>query len=99
MTNADREIPQAVSDIEGTGRRSDVFEVIARLGASKIGPALRPVSVHFDPALSYGQTRGAFESEFEARYVSWLLTRHHGNISAAAREARMDRKQIGRAHV
>jgi hypothetical protein len=26
--------------------------------------------------------------------VSWLLERHGGNISAAAREARMDRKHL-----
>jgi len=48
----------------------------------------------FDPAMSYGQTRAAFEADFEQRYVSWLLQRHSGNISAAAREARMDRKHL-----
>lgn len=48
----------------------------------------------FDPAKSYGQTRATFETEFEQRYVSWLLSRHSGNISAAAREARMDRKHL-----
>jgi len=52
------------------------------------------VPADFNPAQSYGQTRGAIESEFERRYVSWLLERHHGNISAAAREARMDRKHL-----
>jgi len=26
--------------------------------------------------------------------VKWLLARHHGNISGAAREAKMDRKHL-----
>jgi len=48
----------------------------------------------FDPSLSYGQTRAAFEADFERRYVTWLLSRHGGNVSAAAREAGMDRKHL-----
>ncbi len=48
----------------------------------------------FEPANSYRQTRAQFESEFERRYVRWLLQRHAGNISSAAREARMDRKHL-----
>jgi DNA-binding NtrC family response regulator len=52
------------------------------------------IPVRFDPTVSYGQTRAAFTSEFEVRYVSWLLDRQHGNLSAASREARMDRKHL-----
>ncbi len=48
----------------------------------------------FSPGQSYRETRAAFEADFEQRYVSWLLGRHKGNISAAAREARMDRKHL-----
>ncbi len=43
---------------------------------------------------SYRETRSAFEVAFEVRYVQWLLERHGGNISAAAREASMDRKHL-----
>jgi transcriptional regulator with GAF, ATPase, and Fis domain len=50
--------------------------------------------VEFDPGQSYREARAAFEAEFESRYVRWLLARHDGNISAAAREARMDRKYL-----
>jgi DNA-binding NtrC family response regulator len=48
----------------------------------------------FSPDRSYRDTRSRFEADFEQRYVKWLLARHCGNISAAAREARMDRKHL-----
>ncbi|HEY5374542.1 MAG TPA: sigma 54-interacting transcriptional regulator [Polyangiaceae bacterium] len=48
----------------------------------------------FDSEKSYREIRSDFESEFERRYVAWLLDRHAGNISAAAREAKMDRKHL-----
>ncbi len=48
----------------------------------------------FDPDKSYREVREAFESDFERRYVAWLLDRHGGNISAAARAAKMDRKHL-----
>lgn len=63
--------------------------------ASPSGPgsAREPVS-EFSAAKSYREIRTDFEAEFERRYVSWLLDRHAGNISAAAREAKMDRKHL-----
>jgi transcriptional regulator with GAF, ATPase, and Fis domain len=48
----------------------------------------------FDPTKSYRETRAKYDGEFERRYVKWLLGRHNGNISAAAREAKMDRKHL-----
>ena len=48
----------------------------------------------FDPEMSYRDTKSKFEDAFERRYVSWLLERHDGNISAAARAADMDRKYL-----
>ncbi|MBX3128740.1 MAG: sigma 54-dependent Fis family transcriptional regulator [Polyangiaceae bacterium] len=48
----------------------------------------------FAPDKSYRETRSEFEAEFERAYVTWLLDRHDGNVSAAAREARMDRKHL-----
>jgi DNA-binding NtrC family response regulator len=55
--------------------------------------ATRPVPA-FDPSRTYREIRATFETEFERNYVSWLLGRHDGNISAAAREAKMDRKYL-----
>jgi transcriptional regulator with GAF, ATPase, and Fis domain len=48
----------------------------------------------FEPGKSYRETRAKFDADFERRYVKWLLGRHTGNVSAAAREARMDRKHL-----
>jgi transcriptional regulator with GAF, ATPase, and Fis domain len=48
----------------------------------------------FEPTRSYRETREIWETEFERRYVGWLLSRHSGNVSSAAREADMDRKHL-----
>ena len=73
-------------------------------GETELGLVDMPVSastgrdieprLSFSPSQSYRETRTAFETDFERRYVAWLLERHGGNISAAAREARMDRKHL-----
>jgi DNA-binding NtrC family response regulator len=55
-------------------------------------PTLGPLE--FEGGRSYREVRGEFERDFEQRYVAWLLRRHRGNVSAAAREARMDRKHL-----
>jgi DNA-binding NtrC family response regulator len=60
-------------------------------------PLLEPTPAppaSFDETLSYRETRARLEAEFERSYVTWLLERHRGNISAASREARMDRKYL-----
>jgi len=51
-------------------------------------------ALEFEAGKSYRETRASFETDFERRYVAWLLDRHQGNISAAAREAKMDRKHL-----
>jgi DNA-binding NtrC family response regulator len=51
-------------------------------------------AMHFEPGKSYRETRARYDADFEKRYVKWLLGRHHGNVSAAAREAKMDRKHL-----
>jgi len=65
------------------------------VSASATGPgSQRDAASEFSSAKSYREIRTDFEAEFERRYVSWLLDRHAGNISAAAREAKMDRKHL-----
>lgn len=71
-------------------------------GSHELGPLMLMVggasssesAFSFEASLSYRDTRARFESEFESKYVAWLLGRHNGNVSAAAREARMDRKHL-----
>jgi transcriptional regulator with GAF, ATPase, and Fis domain len=70
-------------------------------GQTELGIVSLPVSgggtgdvFQFEPGRSYRETRGKFEAEFEKRYVKWLLSRHGGNVSGAAREAKMDRKHL-----
>jgi transcriptional regulator with GAF, ATPase, and Fis domain len=70
-------------------------------GATEIGVVTLPTAhgandaaFHFEPEKSYRETRAKYDAEFEKRYVKWLLGRHAGNISAAAREAKMDRKHL-----
>jgi transcriptional regulator with GAF, ATPase, and Fis domain len=48
----------------------------------------------FDAQTSYRDTRARFDNLFEKKYLTWLLGRHGGNVSAAAREAQMDRKHL-----
>jgi transcriptional regulator with GAF, ATPase, and Fis domain len=65
-----------------------------RLVDLPVSPGSAAADLDFVPGRSYRDTRSAFETEFEQRYVKWLLSRHDGNISAAAREAKMDRKHL-----
>ncbi len=48
----------------------------------------------FEAGKSYRETRARYDADFERRYIKWLLGRHGGNVSAAAREAKMDRKHL-----
>jgi transcriptional regulator with GAF, ATPase, and Fis domain len=64
-----------------------IVDLPVAAGAARAVPA-------FDPTRTYREIRATFETDFERSYVSWLLGRHEGNISAAAREAKMDRKYL-----
>jgi len=71
-------------------------EPLTAVGTLALAPraAADPLAPEFDPQHTYRDTRAQWEAQFERRYVSWLLARHGGNVSAAAREAGMDRKHL-----
>jgi len=49
----------------------------------------------FEDGITYRDARTRAEHEFERQFVRWILTRSNGNIAAAARAAKMDRKYLG----
>jgi DNA-binding NtrC family response regulator len=52
-------------------------------------------SHEFTQGESYGEARARVELAFERQFVTWILGLHDGNIAAAARAAKMDRKYLG----
>jgi len=48
----------------------------------------------FEEGISYRDARTRVEHAFERRFVAWILGLHGGNVAAAARAARMDRKYL-----
>jgi transcriptional regulator with GAF, ATPase, and Fis domain len=98
----------ALAAHEGPGNVRELRNVLERstymaqaMGSSEIAVVTLPSSgaaqeqaFSFEPEKSYRETRAKYDAEFERRYVKWLLGRHGGNISAAAREAKMDRKHL-----
>jgi DNA-binding NtrC family response regulator len=74
-------------------RAGDRLE-IAELSPGAHGKGARGAEMAFDPSLSFSESKDAWLEKREKTYVRWLLERNENNISAAAREARMDRKYL-----
>jgi DNA-binding NtrC family response regulator len=58
------------------------------------GASAATMAVQIDPEVPFKTAKASLIAEFETRYVSLLLERHGGNISAAARSAGIDRMSI-----
>ena len=82
-------LERAVYMAQATGSRE-----LGGIALPSGGTAPQDATFHFEPGKSYRETRAKYDAEFERRYVKWLLGRHQGNVSAAAREAKMDRKHL-----
>ncbi len=79
-----------------SARRLGALLLAGELPASDARPVANGEPNTFEPGVSYREERARFEAAFERRYVAWLLERHDGNISAAARAAEMDRKYLSK---
>jgi transcriptional regulator with GAF, ATPase, and Fis domain len=82
-------LERAVYMAQATGSRE-----LGGIALPSGGTGPQDATFHFEPSKSYRETRAKYDAEFERRYVKWLLGRHGGNVSAAAREAKMDRKHL-----
>src|SRR5690606_9282860 len=71
------------------GAKLEIQGLEQRRGSSERRP-----QVHFDPALSFSESKERWLDDRERAYVAWLIGSHEGNVSAAARGARMDRKYL-----
>jgi transcriptional regulator with GAF, ATPase, and Fis domain len=80
--------------VAAAGGEREVRLVDVPVSPTPVGQNTQAPFPAFEPGKSYREVRADFEADFERRYVSWLLDRHAGNISAAAREAKMDRKHL-----
>jgi transcriptional regulator with GAF, ATPase, and Fis domain len=85
-------LDRAIYIATASGQR-DVRLVDLPVSAAPRSGAL-PAAFDFSAGESYRDVKARFETEFERSFVAWLLERHAGNISAAAREAKMDRKHL-----
>jgi transcriptional regulator with GAF, ATPase, and Fis domain len=82
-------LERAVYMAQATGSRE-----LGGIALPSGGTGPQDATFHFEQGKSYRETRAKYDAEFERRYVKWLLGRHSGNVSAAAREAKMDRKHL-----
>jgi transcriptional regulator with PAS, ATPase and Fis domain len=104
--------PEALARLEAhawPGNVRELQNVIERACVLADGPTLRagdlpahvgapgaPVALVVDPSVPLARAREAWLQGFAQSYLTELLRRHDGNISAAARTAGVDRKTLHR---
>jgi len=75
---------------------AEAFSVVPEDQALEMLEATSPDPLAFDPKGSFGENKARWVEAFERRYLEWLVERHGGNVSRAARSADMDRKHLHR---
>jgi DNA-binding NtrC family response regulator len=88
-------VRQLRSAVERAVLLGDVGTLAAMERSASPDAAQPPGTIgNFDPSLSYRATKDRAVSQFERWYVTELLRTHDGNLSQAARSARMDRNHL-----
>ena len=77
-----------------TVQAGDQLRVDGLAPRSKDGPRPARPEAAFDPAASFQAEKERWVDRRERAYLTWLMAEHQGNVSAAARAARMDRKYL-----
>ena len=83
------------------GNVRELLNVVQRAAICSRGKEILPHHMSLpggaaQPGPSFRAAKAAAVAEFERTYVETLLQRHLGNLAAAAREARKDRRVLGR---
>ena len=55
-----------------------------------------PLSLGQSPTASHKEAKARAIEQFERAYIAGLLQKHNGNVTQAAREAKKDRRAMGR---
>lgn len=62
---------------------------------SQVIPSAIKIEFVFEPSVeTYQEIKDRVVQSFEKQFVIAVIARHNGNISAAARELKMDRKHL-----
>jgi DNA-binding NtrC family response regulator len=95
-TSLSAEAMSALVEHDWPGNVRELIDVLQRMvrGEGGTGQFGLGQLFAFEPERSYRETRARYDAEFERRFVKWILARHSGNVSAAARAAKMDRKHL-----
>ena len=72
--------------------RSDLFDL--ELFVAEIARGLGEATARRGPKEPFKQAKSRVVDSFERAYLSDLIQRHNGNLSSAAREARLDRHHL-----
>ncbi|MBI2895282.1 MAG: sigma 54-dependent Fis family transcriptional regulator [Deltaproteobacteria bacterium] len=88
----ERAVVEWLSRHDWPGNVRELHAIVGRDSAG--GDAASGTGGGFRTGASFREEKERWEADFERRYLIWLMRCAKGNVSQAAREARMDRKYL-----